>query len=59
MFTFKPSSVLKTIQQCSLIPKNKPAYIEKYKIIKEIGKGHYGTIIKVEKKQQNICTKTH
>ena len=33
MFTFKPSSVLKTIQQCSLVQKNKPAYIEKYKII--------------------------
>ncbi len=57
MFTFKPSSVLKTIQQCSLIQKNKPAYIEKYKIIKEIGKGHYGTIIKVEKNNKTYALK--
>lgn len=57
MFTFKPSSVLKTIQQCSLIQKNKPAYIEKYKVIKEIGKGHYGTIIKVEKNNKTYALK--
>ena len=57
MFTFKSSGINNFLSKNINLYKNKSQYIEKYKIIKEIGSGHYGTIIKVEKNNKIYALK--